>query len=447
MPCLTVEEFEFFRRQEVKDALAYLRLLQNPNDGGAMRRVLLRPARGIGQATLEGIQKEGAAAGLRLCDFALGETLRRGDPYAGVLDALHRGKIVVFDTETTGLDLSMDEVVELATLVYQRGALRETHAYICNSVDVGESQRVHGLSNRFLTEHGEPPVEVLEHFLAETDGAVVVGHNVAFDLRMVRAHARRLGLYVPGITSADTLDLAHRFAKATDFRLETLAEALDLPHKPTHRAAEDVRATWDLLQALFPNIEETSAQRMRTVEKHGKAFAELAGLFDGWRLSAPELRPPELLDLVLKESGLRVYYQKEPRRAANLAELLRLFRVRDDPGLDPQISLRVLLEFTSLARNIDAYSQADNRLPILTVHQAKGLEFDNVFIAGAVDGDFPSWLSARDGRTEEERRLFYVAVTRSRKRLFISYHRQWQDREKVRSPFLAAIPGRFMKTV
>ncbi len=100
----------------------------------------------------------------------------------------------------------------------------------------------------------------------------------------------------------------------------------------------------------------------------------------------------------------------------------------------------MLLEFTSLARNIDTYSQIDNRLPILTVHQAKGLEFDNVFIAGAVDGDFPSWLSAKEGRTEEERRLFYVALTRARRRLFISCFRQFQNREKAPSPFLAAIP-------
>jgi DNA helicase-2/ATP-dependent DNA helicase PcrA len=446
IPCLTVEQFEFFRRQEIKDALAYLRLIQNPNDGGAMRRVLLRPARGIGEATLDAIQKEGVPAGLRLCDLAVGETLRRGDPYAALLDALRGGKVVAFDTETTGLDPSMDEVVELATLTAAKGRVSETHAYLCNRVDVGESERIHGLSNAFLTEHGEPPVGVLQGFLRQAEGAVLVGHNVGFDLRMVRAHARRLGLDVPKSAWADTLDLAHRFAKATDFRLETLAETLDLTHKPAHRATDDVRATWDLLQALAPKIQGSAADRMRTVEKHGKAFGDLARLFDGWREAGAETRPLHLMDRVLEESGLLMYYQKEPNRVANLGELRRIFREHDDLKLDPETSLRVLLEFTALARNPDTYSEADNRLPILTVHQAKGLEFDNVFIAGAVDGDFPSWLSTREGRGEEERRLFYVAMTRARQRLFVSYHRQRNDRQKQPSPFLAAIPRKLIKT-
>lgn len=445
IPCLTVEQFEFFRRQEIKDALAYLRLVQNPNDGGAMRRALQRPARGIGEATLEAIQKEGVPAGLRLCDLALGDTLRRGDPYAPLLDGLRGGKVLVFDTETTGLDLSIDEIVELATLTYQDQAIAETHAYLNGRVDVGESVRIHGLTNAFLAAQGQPPRDVLARFLSQAEGAVLVGHNVGFDVRMLRAHARRLGLPVPGFAWVDTLDLAHRFAQATDFRLDTLAEVLDLPHKPAHRAPEDVRATWDLLQALLPKVEETSARRMRVVERQGAAFTALAALFDTWRNAAAEFRPPELLDRVLEESGLLGHYRNDPRRAANLRELQRIFRVRDDPLLDPETALRILLEFSALARNIDAHSEADNRLPILTVHQAKGLEFDNVFIAGAVDGDFPSWRSRQEGRLEEERRVFYVAVTRARQRLYLSYHRQSQDWDKSPTPFLQTIPARFIK--
>lgn len=445
VPCLTVEQFEFFRRQEIKDALAYLRLIQNPNDGGAIRRVLLRPARGIGQAALDGIQAEGVPAGLRLCDFAVGETLQRGDPYAALLDALNGGRVVVFDTETTGLDLSKDEIVELASLTSTGGVTTEAHAYLRNQQGVGESERVHGLSDSFLAEHGEPAEAVLGQFLHDVSGAVVVGHNVGFDLRMIRAHASRFGLGVPPLTWVDTWDLAYRFVKATDFRLASLAETLALTHRPSHHALDDVRATWDLLLALVPKVEGLHGQRMRTVEKHGRAFSRLAELFDGWRTAAANTRPADLLDRVLGESGLQAHYQNEPNRASNLAALRRIFRERDDPALHPETSLRALLEFTSLARNIDAYSEADNRLPILTVHQAKGLEFDNVFIAGAVDGDFPSWMSANEGRVEEERRLFYVAVTRARQRLFISWHKQWQDRDKQRSPFLDAIPRKLIK--
>lgn len=59
-------------------------------------------------------------------------------------------------------------------------------------------------------------------------------------------------------------------------------------------------------------------------------------------------------------------------------------------------------------------------MPIITVHQSKGLEFDIVFIAGAVDGEFPSYFAVRDNHLEEEKRVFYVALTRAKSRVYIT---------------------------
>jgi len=61
---------------------------------------------------------------------------------------------------------------------------------------------------------------------------------------------------------------------------------------------------------------------------------------------------------------------------------------------------------------------------LVTVHQAKGLEFDTVFVAAATDEDFPSYLSKRDGRVDEEHRVFYVAASRAKRRLVFSYFRK-----------------------
>ena len=77
---------------------------------------------------------------------------------------------------------------------------------------------------------------------------------------------------------------------------------------------------------------------------------------------------------------------------------------------------RVHYHFVSIEFQLDT----DNRIPIITVHQAKGLEFDTVFIAGATEGEFPSYFALRDNKLEEEKRVFYVALTRAKKRLFIS---------------------------
>lgn len=100
------------------------------------------------------------------------------------------------------------------------------------------------------------------------------------------------------------------------------------------------------------------------------------------------------------------------------------FDVRDDRQLHPETSLAALLEFAALAKNMDLVSENDNQVVSITVHQAKGLEFDTVFIAGAVDNEMPSYYSLQAGDVEEEKHLFYVAMTRAKERLAISSHRR-----------------------
>ena len=76
-----------------------------------MQRVLLRPARGIGDATISKIVSEGEACALSLTDMIMLPTISKGDPFAELLDAYHNGLVVVFDTETTGLDVVRDEIM------------------------------------------------------------------------------------------------------------------------------------------------------------------------------------------------------------------------------------------------------------------------------------------------------------------------------------------------
>ena len=90
--------------------------------------------------------------------------------------------------------------------------------------------------------------------------------------------------------------------------------------------------------------------------------------------------------------------------------------------------------------------KGDSRIPIITVHQAKGSEFEYVFIASAHDGGFPFYFAVRDGKLEEEKRIFYVALTRAKKHLTITYARvntkgYWQQPSR----FLSSIPEDFTK--
>ncbi|MGQ4646808.1 3'-5' exonuclease [Lyngbya aestuarii] len=446
IPCVTVERFQFFMRQEVKDALAYLRLVLNPFDTGSMRRILLRPSRGIGDVTINNVIEEGKDCGFRLTDLVSSQTLIDDDPFGELLSAYSSLTVIVFDVETTGFSVSQDEVVEIAAIrLFQGQPQDEFHAYIANTVSVGDSEWIHGHSDRFLAEHGRPAQEVFREFFEFVRNAMLIGHNVGFDIKMVTAQAQKAGVSVPKLRWEDTLELANRFIKTERYSLEALAEHLNLAHLPSHKAMDDVRSTIDLLAVLIPLIGRRADYRQALVYRYGEEFDELAEQMDNWRDASQTMRPSKLLDKLLVESGLYKYYQSEEKRQQNLLHLVEVFQEQDNPNLHPDTALRSILEFTALAKNLDQVSQNDNQVPIITIHQSKGLEFDTVFIAGVTEDEFPSFFSVRDDNLEEERRLFYVAMTRAKQRLFISaYSRDFRGYSKSPGKFINEIPKEYI---
>jgi DNA helicase-2/ATP-dependent DNA helicase PcrA len=87
------------------------------------------------------------------------------------------------------------------------------------------------------------------------------------------------------------------------------------------------------------------------------------------------------------------------------------------------------------------------RKPGEPIHQAKGIEFETVFIAGVSEGEFPSFLSLKNGKFEEEKRLFYVAITRAKKHLFMSaYLKKYWNKFTSKSNFINLIPKKFIES-
>jgi hypothetical protein len=186
-------DFVIYDEPKIKDLLARLRLLFNPADTGALRRMLLRPACGIGAATLQKLSSEGQPCGLRLTDLAQLRSHHDGDPFHALLHALSHGTVVVFDVETTGLSPAEDEVIDLGAVKLVAGRpAGQFEAFLRPTRPLGESAAIHGISEETLQSHGRDPADVFREFARFTEGAVLVGHNVAFDLSMIRAHAARL---------------------------------------------------------------------------------------------------------------------------------------------------------------------------------------------------------------------------------------------------------------
>jgi len=194
----------------------------------------------------------------------------------------------------------------------------------------------------------------------------------------------------------------------------------------------------------------------------GGKLAAFAALIVKLR-EAAHLPLPELVDHVVELSGLRAHYQNEKEgqeRLANLDELVNaaasFVAEEGTPNLDGEITgefgsdLASFLAHASLEAGEHQAGEGDDALQLMTVHSAKGLEFNVVFISGLEDGLFPHENSlTEDKGLEEERRLMYVAVTRARQRLYLSFAQtrmlHGQTRYNLPSRFLDEVPEELVK--
>ena len=169
------------------------------------------------------------------------------------------------------------------------------------------------------------------------------------------------------------------------------------------------------------------------------ALTQLINLIHKWRKSSIKIKHYDLLKLVLDESGYSAMLKNKKdleneSRLENLKELLRAMQDYD--------SLQNFLEHVALATSIDQEWEGA-KVNLMTMHGAKGLEFDVVFLPGWEEGLFPHQKSLEekgDFALEEERRLAYVGITRAKKEAYLSfamkraYHGDWMD----------ALPSRFI---
>ncbi|MEA2622318.1 MAG: ATP-dependent helicase UvrD/PcrA [Chloroflexota bacterium] len=201
---------------------------------------------------------------------------------------------------------------------------------------------------------------------------------------------------------------------------------------------------WAAIEAAVGGAGELASRTRNALETFASVVRRL-------RARVGMLALPELLDLVLEESGYRVMLmdgsQEGEDRWANLLELREVVERYGD--LEPEDALDRLLEETALVADQDAYRGDADAVTLITMHAAKGLEFDVVFISGLEEGVFPHARALDDPRQmEEERRLAYVGLTRARHRLYLTHAAQratWgRGGFSVPSRFLLEIPGELM---
>ena len=183
--------------------------------------------------------------------------------------------------------------------------------------------------------------------------------------------------------------------------------------------------------------------------KARKACSDVKNLFDGWRVASKEVAPAEMISSVLDESEYRKELEDErtieaESRLENLEELINA--AREYERVEPEPTLEGFLQEQALYSETEKVG-SEGRVTLMTLHNAKGLEFEHVFVVGMEEGTFPHARSLDEQNLEEERRLFYVGITRAMKTLSLTYAKlrsNWGEREyRMPSRFLAEIPDEF----
>lgn len=351
VPYKIVGGTRFFDRAEIRDVMAYLKMIVNPADEMSVKRVINTPRRGIGSTSIQKIEqlaRDNRCSFFQACEIATAET--------GMFSAKVRNGLSSFVSlvrEGRRMDGELKDVVEM--IVDKTGLL--------------QAFRAEG------TMESESRAENIQEFL--------------------------------GV--AAEFEETHEDIEGTLESLEEL-RAAGVADVPAGAEPEPV-----VVSAPAPEPGPSAP---------ASSFEALVGAHDAAgsnpldRLAAPALSPQDALAAAIAGNAYAAPTEM-PAGAVHADEIERTY------GPLTCKALPALMEWLALRSDLDSLAGETHAITMMTIHSAKGLEFPAVFVAGMEEGIFPHVHdfggSDDPGKLEEERRLAYVAITRARKRLFLTY--------------------------
>ncbi len=412
--------------------------------------------------------------GLALAAWRLAQTLLVG------YETLHKGVFVVYDVETTGTHARRDEIIELAAARYHdqrpadegfRSFVRPERGYIPPA-----ATQVHNI--RFEEVADSPAIaDVLPRFLDYVGRDTVVGHNIArFDNRFID-RARGLGPDRRGFNPhyVDTLRLARRLLPGEErHSLEAVRRGLGLSEGVNHRAERDVEQTAEVFFALVHRLlaekeREALAEALPLVALANStldipAGSEQRALLDGAARMLAAGRGQPLLDDLLatlpaplqapaQAQALTLAGHEPPTTDGDAAwaDLQQAFAAHLDAfrRYSSDRSLTAFIDYQALLTSLDteAHTQDEDRITLMTLHNAKGSEFPVVIITGVEHEHLPLWRALDDAeQMAEERRVFYVGLTRAQEAVYLFSVRDREDGfNRSPSRFTFEIPSPYIR--
>ncbi len=443
------KDYQFYKKKIVKTFLAYLRLLVNPNDLPSFERVVLSSVFGVGRATLSAF-RDYAVTGASLDCFLRKSAYEYGDNYQPLLNAYKDGKVVVYDLETTGLDVNKDDFIQISAIkIGKEGIKGQLNIFVVPTVPISaEAEKTHGYGLKEIIENGGVDVKkALTDFADFSKDCVLIGHNSAsFDDVVLRRISKKEGIELSIVDNYDTLKIASDYRPDLKNRkLSTLCEEFGIVNERAHDAFSDVSATVGVLRRFIEEyIIPTKKAREGEILRHRDKFRDFFYNYEKLKNYVEIKDVKGLMVYIGKNMGVLDKAGDQERISAN--DLYRSLKFFFDGYEDGFCALREFVSATAMSGSqMDIMIKRLRKIPLITVHQSKGCEFDEVIIAGADENEFPSYGARLSGNEEEEKRVFYVALTRAKKKLVITYSAKktfgQNSYERKPSPYLDYLPS------
>lgn len=467
-PHFKISGVDIFKRRPAKALFAHIQVAHQPQcvmpwarlmaalgvlpTERAARRLVAR-ARDIGVRPTDFLRADGGGLLLDFCQASRDET------------------VVVFDTETTGLDVAHDDIVQIAAVKLRRGAVVEGSGF-CVFLETGRAipAMLGDMPNPLVEEYARHEkrsrAEGLRAFAEYADGAALLAHNAAFDFAMLRANLSRAGLAAEAhamdvARTFDSLAIARvLFPRLRAYKLKDLLAHFGLEGRNSHLADDDVAATAAFVRHCLAEAGRLEGPQRAFLQENGELlgrFRQAYGPFhEGLRqrMDGRGTPPASPYDTPLVAE---MYEFRKHGRALRLEEadkeaLDRILLFLDQDVVDAETFPALREQVAEYATKLGTFGSADlcesasleDRIFVSTVHKAKGLEFENVIVAMADDNNYPRPSERREDRKREAARVLYVALSRARRRLCLTYAQGTEWRQTGLSPFVREVRHHFL---
>jgi len=442
---------DLFDTPDVKLLLAHLSVLSNEHNSIAWTRIMKGVRAFPSHALARRFNWKLKQLALSPSDFLL---YPESCYTAEFLRAYNEEEIVVFDTETTGLNVFQDDIIEIAAIRIKGGEVVgepldlyiETDKPILPMLGDKENPMYAIYHEKMSAGELLSPSDALQRFLAYVGTSPILGHNANYDYNILDNNLQRYckdTMQAHDIRCFDSLKLIRLLAPSLhSYKLESLLETFHLAGVNSHQAIDDVKATVSLVCLCAEKAREKQAQQAAFIRhpkvkpfanvlrsNYGECYREAVNRL--YKLSTDH-EPALVSELSAAYNAFRSdgLINDIPR----LDYILRYLRI--DMLTDETVANALAPQLSQYVMDINTLKEADfcnsksilERIYVTTVHKAKGLEFDNVIIFDAADGRYPNAYNKTKQQDEEDARKFYVAMSRAKRRLFIAYALQRVDR-------------------